>query len=359
MICLCGSANYPGQFTDVKRDEAREQLAREGRTDIFVSDKRAWEVQPEGRFGKERFRVFTGDGVSRPRVLEDGEAAPEDRVVEVPVEYRSAFESDVQGALKDVAGIATSAEGLFIPDAEAIARAFGSAGSCFLTDWCDFNTAPVRLSKRPPDDPSEPRYVHIDLSLSLDNAALAMGYLRDFAAVDRGGGVVETLPSVRFDGLLSIRPPGGGQQVPFQKVKAVIKALLDLGYPIKYVSLDGFQSADMIQTMRAWKMRSGVVSLDRKPGPYNVTRQALLDGRVSGSSVELVRTELPELRWIPAKQKVDHPPGGSKDLADCVAGVIHGLSTRRELWARHGVSVRQMPESLRQAVNPAREDGSV
>ena len=349
IACLCGSANFPGQFTDVKQEEARQQLLRDGKTSIFVSDKRAWEVQPAGRFSDETFRVFTGDGIARPRVLRDDEPAPDGRVVEVPDNYRSVFDSDVVGALKDVAGIATVTEGLFLPSASAVAAAFGERANVFDPDWCDFSSVPARIRRGKIEVPKEPRYVHIDLSLSMDSSGLAMGRLEGFDSIDRTEGLRETLPKIVIEGLLSIRPPGGGQQIPFAKIKGVIKALIEMGYPIRYVSLDSFQSADFVQTMRAWKITSGILSLDRKPGPYLVTRQAILDGRVSGPPSELARREIGALRWIPARGKVDHPPGGGKDLADCIAGVVYGLSSRRELWARHGVSTREIPESLRGA----------
>ena len=38
---------------------------------------------------------------------------------------------------------------------------------------------------------------------------------------------------------------------------------------------------------------------------------------------------------------IDHPPNFSKDCADAVAGVVYGLTYRREIWARHGVPVNR------------------
>ncbi len=34
---------------------------------------------------------------------------------------------------------------------------------------------------------------------------------------------------------------------------------------------------------------------------------------------------------------MDHPPHGSKDLADALAGVVYGLTMRCEVWWRHEV----------------------
>jgi len=45
MLCLVGSANYAGQFTDRKREERDRQLERDGETSIYVFDKRPWEIR--------------------------------------------------------------------------------------------------------------------------------------------------------------------------------------------------------------------------------------------------------------------------------------------------------------------------
>lgn len=358
MICMCGSANYPGQFTDRKKDQVREQLARTGKTDIYVYDKRPWDVQPPGRFSEERFRVYYGDGLSRPRIMSPHEPTI-DNVVDVPVEYYSSFASDLEGSLRDIAGIAVGAQNRFIGDAQAVAAAFGTRKNLFDPDWCDFENFPANLSKRPIQNPKEPRYIHGDLSLSMDFAGLAMGHLDGFQAVDRGDGIIETLPRIVLDFVLSIRPPGNGKQIHFQKIKNLLQAIIKLGYPVEWFSLDGFQSADMLQTAKAWGLRTGVVSMDRTPRPHVIARQAILDGRVEGPDCELLRTEATTLMWIPAKGKVDHPPGGSKDLMDCATGVIYGLTRNRKNWIRHGVPLTQIPASLKQDLSSQKSKGNV
>jgi hypothetical protein len=111
-----------------------------------------------------------------------------------------------------------------------------------------------------------------------------------------------------------------------------------MGYDIKWVSLDGFQSADFIQTMRRSRLSSGVVSMDRTPDPYLLTRQLILDGMVSGPDSKLARDELKGLVWVSQNTKIDHPADGSKDLADTIAGVCYGIASKRETWASHGVN---------------------
>lgn len=343
MLCLVGSANYAGQFTDRKREERDRQLERDGKTNIYVFDKRPWEVQPEGRFSRERFRVFLGDGTRKPRVISNSEKLhPNDEVhvMEVPEDYRTQFESDITGAVKDIAGIALHGFSNFIPNFPAIKKAFGERKNLFDPDWCDFESQPVRIPAHKIPNPKCPRYIHIDLSLSMDNAGFAMGHVPEFTVIDRGGGHKETLPVVQFDGLLSIRPAAGAQ-IPIHKIKKLVFTLHELGYPVEWVTLDGFQSADFIQTMIRSGFRSGVLSLDKKPGPYMTTKDAIIDGRVHGPDSALACTELRDLVWVSQNTKVDHPPDGSKDLSDCIGGVIHGLSIQKRIWVDFGVDPRQ------------------
>ena len=44
--------------------------------------------------------------------------------------------------------------------------------------------------------------------------------------------------------------------------------------------------------------------------------------------------------------KVDHPPGGSKDLADAIAGVIYGLTTMSDIWTQFDIPLREVPDRV-------------
>jgi hypothetical protein len=47
--------------------------------------------------------------------------------------------------------------------------------------------------------------------------------------------------------------------------------------------------------------------------------------------------ELLSLEWDEGREKVDHSPHGSKDLADALAGVVYGISRRRDVWDQHRI----------------------
>ena len=51
--------------------------------------------------------------------------------------------------------------------------------------------------------------------------------------------------------------------------------------------------------------------------------------------------------------KVRHLPGGSKDLADALAGVVYGLTMRRAVWFQHDVRPEEhAPEEILRQYEP-------
>ncbi|MBL6931604.1 MAG: hypothetical protein ISR45_01555 [Rhodospirillales bacterium] len=94
----------------------------------------------------------------------------------------------------------------------------------------------------------------------------------------------------------------------------------------------------MLQTLQRAGFIVGQRSMDRTPEPYEWLKAALYDQRVSIPDHETLRTELISLEVDSKTEKVDHPPTGSKDLADALAGVVYGLSMRRDVWTQHRVT---------------------
>lgn len=69
-----------------------------------------WRTNKDPLKGKV-FRVALGTPKKSPRILVAGELASlEEEVVEVPLEFLKDFERDLDGSLKDIAGIAYKGE---------------------------------------------------------------------------------------------------------------------------------------------------------------------------------------------------------------------------------------------------------
>ena len=71
------------------------------------------------------------------------------------------------------------------------------------------------------------------------------------------------------------------------------------------------------------------ISVDRLPDHYETLRDAIYDGRVVMVESQTLHRELVELEYNAIDERVDHPPRGSKDVADAVCGAIaNALSSR-------------------------------
>lgn len=360
LLVLLSSKKYRGEFT-----EERIKEARAGDERIHVCDYAAYDVLPQERFSGERFEVFLGDEYRKPFIVSEEQPAPEDAeslVARVPVEYLSSFKGDLYGSIRDIAGHATEALHPFIREPEKVRGCFGRRDSVFNREEIDFELHRLEGFKERFLQPQLERWVHIDLGLVGDACGLAIGHCVGFTQVVRGpeggGGkeVAEVLPVIVIDGILRIRAPVGGQ-IDFARVRRVVSSIMALGVNVRWVTFDTWQSVD---SMRELRQRAGVTvayqSLDRvdqtKKGRrvariYTIARQAFYDGRVVAPAHDVCLQEFLRLEQDEKTGKVDHRPGGSKDCADCVAAVIAGLSTRRDIWAAHGLNPSDIAEVLR------------
>jgi len=338
MLCLVSSRNYPGQLTDQKEAEARTNPR------IRIYDKRLWEIRPQ-KFGPDRFKVFIGDTTRQPRILQDGDVVPavdDHLVMEVPTEYLKSFEQDLLMSLRDIAGVATQALHPFIPNQVAVSKCFGAVKSIFSDTWCDFRDHRVLTFPKRIIAPDEPRYAHIDLSTSRDSTGVAIGWVERFVDISRAD-MVETLPVIRYDAILEVRPPRGGE-ILIENIRGMLYKLRDdMGLNIKWVSFDQFQSTDSMQVMHQMGFQVGRVSMDTTTDPYHCLKQALYDGRVVAPKHDKALHELITLELDVKKNRIDHPPNSSKDVSDAIAGVAWGLTMRREVWFNHGVGHRFIP----------------
>lgn len=346
MLYLVSSRRYPGQFTDIKEEEAAKEEERDGATTTYVYDKRSWDIKPDS-FTDEWFEVFTGDEFTQPYVLYDGDTAPEgkEHLLElIPMEYYPDFESDLMGSIRDIAGVSTMAKHPFMPNTEAVAACFHKDKSVIQSivsrHDVDFKTTQLSIYKPLFRNKTEPRWCHIDLATTGDSAGVVIGYIPHFVHIDRGDDIAEILPEIHIDLSLEVKPPKGGEII-FAKIRALLYKLKQEGLNIKWVSFDSYQSTDSIQMLSQKGFMTGRQSMDINSKPYDITKSALNDGRVVIPAHPKLQRELISLEQNPKTNKIDHPPNGSKDVADSLAGVVYGLTMRSSIWAQHGVSSAQ------------------
>lgn len=366
LFCIVSSKRYPGQFTDKKEDEANDDIKRTGRSLIYVYDKVTWEVLPADRFSGKWFRMFLGDENRKPRIVEDesdplwgsdevdGRGKP--LVIDIPVEYQGEFQRDPMNAIRDIAGRSTLALFPFFQSREDVAAMFGHHDSLLSANETDFVLPPLEIYPKRFWKPQIPRWVHIDLALRRDAAGVSCGCCPGFAAISRGEGYedFEMMPQVRFDFNLRVVAPKGGE-ILFYKIRSLLYALRHQGLNIKWVSFDSFQSVDFQQQLRQNNFIAGEVSMDTSTLPYEMLKSACYDNRVLAPDNPFLEKEIVGLEMNPKEKKVDHPPTGSKDVADSMAGVVYGLTMRRETWVMYDVPIVRLPGELQALMDRERE----
>ena len=337
MICLVSSKRYKGEFTDVKIAEANTN------PHIFVYDEVIWNVKPKGTFSEDMFEVFIGTDSENPFIIEEDDETdynPE-HIREIPIDFEKQFETDILNALREIAGVSVRSVNPFILDTSCIASSFHTEQTILSRVSVEFSKQKIGISPELFKERDLPRFVHIDIGLVKDHLGIACGYVPKFVEIERGGGLIEQLPYVEIDFAIDVIPPKN-DEIDLGRIRALLFKLKELGLNIRWITLDQFNSADMIQRFRKQGFKSGVQSVDRKPDPYLALKYGLMDKRVSIPYHPRIDKELLNLEYNAEKDKVDHPPNGSKDIADCLAGVVYGICRQRHIWIHHGISISSM-----------------
>jgi len=116
----------------------------------------------------------------------------------------------------------------------------------------------------------------------------------------------------------------------------LILELVGRGFNVAQVSYDGWQSASSIQRLRKRGVNARVVSVDRNLSAYDTLKEMINLGRLRICDYEPFFEEARRLRLVRGT-KVDHPPGGSKDVTDAVAGAV---SEAVRNWGRGEIRAR-------------------
>lgn len=353
VLCLVSSRKFPEEFTEKKIAEAVYDDS------IYVYDKKIWDVKPQGTYSPERFSIYLGDDNVKPKIIEDKDVGsyPEDFILEVPLSLKSYFEKDMLGALRDIGGVSTISKHSFFLNQRAIDEAF-IFPSVLTKQEHDFSDVGKPLGINTANLPAinmrgarHNRWIHLDLSKTNDSTGIACGYISHFTNVINPDGSYsdEVMPVIKLDFILRVTPPPN-DEIRFYKIRELLYKLKELGLPIKWVSFDSYQSVDSIQILRRKGFSTGNLSVDTSTLGYELTKTAIYQKRLEAPPHEQCVQELKRVELVKSsngKVKVDHPHSESKDCADAVAGVIQGLSTRRDLWYAHGVSPTSFSETVK------------
>ena len=120
---MASSKHCPGDFTERKIEEAKTDLG------IFIYDKKIWEINPEGTFSENKFKVFIGSLTQEPKILDLGEvdaSYSQGQILEVPENFRKQFEMDLLRTLSEIDGVSFRSKFSFFPKFEKVMGCFGS-----------------------------------------------------------------------------------------------------------------------------------------------------------------------------------------------------------------------------------------
>lgn len=323
---------------------------------IFVRDYSLWAVKTD-HYSPNCFFVLAGNETVESKILEAGEEVQykdslEDNtiLVKVPEDFRSDFETDLEGSLRDLAGIATGAIHPFIQRRSKIHAAVDHTRKHPFTEKVWVFSKPgqfiwdemVRLRTerqpggyeeqilRPLINPRALRHIHIDPSLTGDATGLVMAHVGGFKNVIRraqdGRKFTELAPVIVVDVMLRIEPPKGGEIV-LGELRQLVYDLSAHGYALQLITMDSFQAADSLQTYRSKGYKAEVLSVDVTPDPYDCLKTMLYEDRLQLYEYSVVLQELRDVEEIRKgnRRKIDHPAKKSKDVADALAAVCFSL----------------------------------
>lgn len=364
-----GGSN-PGLLILISQVTSRESFM-ERHTSKRVSDPTVrlisyalWQMKSDQFDLTSTFKVVVGDQKVRSYIPETDDEIPEGlQVLDVPDELRQRFEHDTEGAIRDLAGVPTYGTDLFITrrdklyecyekatprlhpfTAEEVFLSIEASDVTCIEDYfqhakCMRQHDKVSGSWTPRFYPGVPRAVHIDLAKNKDSCGLSMGCIGDIIEVarfDREGRPYRSRDYTMFLDFCLRVSAVKGSEIDFSKIRRFIFYLNDLGFPIKWISADSWNSIDTLQQFKKAGFDAITLSVDRKPDEYHYLRSTMYElrfdmydyGPLTYELIHLV--DKSGLRPV-VKPPIDHTLGNKKDVSDAACGVISRLLRVKEI----------------------------
>lgn len=292
-----------------------------GNSHMYVFDKPQWEVWPKSRYSSdETFYVALGGKHKQNFVVQD--ESPEAllelkeqgyELMKVPMDNKVRFMSDLDVALRDIAGIAVAGAMSFITQ-DVLDNCIGDRRNPFYQDVLQIGVKDsyfiedffhMEEIERPKQ---YPLYVDVDLSLNDDKTGISGVWLIGRTDVENEAGVKVSLPTFKHVFTIAIQAPKG-DKIPYMKVKSFL-LWLRKNFDLERASRDQFQSEYLAQVLESEGIIVDKLSVDRTPDGYIAFRNVLIENRIDLLHVELLENELTRLERDPITGKVDHPAGG-------------------------------------------------
>lgn len=274
-------------------------------------------------------------------------------LIQVPIELRENFIRDPENFLRDIAAIPLEAVRPFFKRRDMIQTAIDkSLTNPFDEETLQFDRDFDNTHKKADNFP---RYMHIDLGIRHDAVGISMCHCPYFVESEvnrhtRDGIEKEVIhePIVKFDFIGRIKV-SKGEEIILSEIRDIIFEISRRGFYIGLITFDQFQSVDSIQLLKREGYRTGRLSIDRtshkliidKHAPEGIRREsvegrkiaamqslkdALYDGRLKLPYHSFWEKEAMGAEYDEKKMKVDHPPQGTIDMLQSLAGSCFNLT---------------------------------
>ena len=270
-------------------------------------------------------------------------------MLDIPIGYYEVFQDNIDGALVDIAGIATASSLKFISGMrwneikddsyqnpfvkEIIEVGNGKDDLIQYSEFFDLNKVSINMRSRP-------LYIHLDMSKSGDKTGIAGTYIiGKKPKIEGEDSSRELFFQAAFH--VSVKAPKG-YEISFDKNRAFIRWLREQGFNIKGVSSDTYQSAQIQQQLLADGFNMSIISVDRLDNetkqclPYAYLKSTIYDRRfIVYKDCDFLTEEVLGLERQ-SDGHINHSEGGtqgSKDAIDAVCGSMWNASRHADQYA--------------------------
>lgn len=318
---------------------------------VIIVDEAVWKVKPEGTYSKETFNLAVGNKFLVSQVLKDDDDPNEFikkgyTIIHPPVTLRTQFLDDMDRALCDYAGISSTELSKYISGAavndclnpnrqnpfskDIIEVGNGKDDKAEYKDFFDLTKVDKSMMQKP-------LCIHLDMSISGDMTGIAGVWIKGKKpSTDINKQEKDLFFELAFS--VSIKAPKG-RQVSFEKNRNFIRWLRSVGFNVKEVTTDTFQSYDLRQQLEAEGYKVNVLSVDRvAPNthvcvPYQFFKNVIYEQRVDMYESNTLIEEIVNLERNINTGKVDHPENFRKDVCDAFCGAMFTASQYAEEYA--------------------------
>ena len=330
-------------------EEYIKTLSKTDGNNTYVVDKPVWEVKPKGTYSEEIFYVGLGNKYLENIVIPDTDVnnlTPYKergyKIIEVPIDFKAKFIEDIDRNLCDFAGISSASSNKYmsaqivmdcinqqyknpLPDKLQIGN--GKEDTAQYYNFFNMDNIPKELMYKP-------LYIHLDMSISGDMTGIAGVWIVG-KKVSTDNNQAKDL-SFRLAFSTSIEAPKG-RQISFEKNRIFIRWLKQVGFNIKGITCDTYQSYDLLQQLSAEGFDCDILSVDRvKDGicqPYQYLRSSIYEKRFEMYKSDRLFDEFIDVERNNETGKVDHSPNFHKDVLDAVCGATFNASKNAEQYA--------------------------